>query len=293
MIKFRSGRKAFTLLELIFVIVILGIVSSIGAEIIANIYESYILQRAQHRASLKTELASTQIANRLRYAIPGTIYRIKNDYSYESIDSGFSTGAIGTDYIGLQWVAYDGDSFEAISGSASTGKARRPGWSGFCDIDNSSKNLINTPGSNLELTNKIIENLSHNAAGAVTKHLSDAVIFFPGDSTAHTIASATSTASYENNITLDNANRTLVEHYKLAWTSYALVIEGGDLNLYYNFNPVPASDYRTNSYSSLLMRGISTFKFKGAGRTIRFKICKQENIGEDFNITSCKEKAVF
>ena len=67
------------MLELIFVIVILGIVSSIGAEIIAKIYGQYIIQRAQHRASIKTELAATQIANRLRYAIPGTVYRIKSD----------------------------------------------------------------------------------------------------------------------------------------------------------------------------------------------------------------------
>jgi len=61
---FQTLRRGFSMLELIFVIVILGIVSSIGAEIIANVYESYIVQRAQHRASIKTELAAIQIANR-------------------------------------------------------------------------------------------------------------------------------------------------------------------------------------------------------------------------------------
>jgi len=292
MIKLKSIRNAFSMLELIFVIVILGIISSLGAEIIANVYESYILQRAQHRASLKTELAATQIANRLRYAIPGTVYRIRKDNNAtETIESALTTD--GKNYNGLLWVAYDGDSFESMSGSASTGKARRPGWSGFCDIDNSSKNLINTPGSNLGLANTIIENLSKNTSGTITKHLSDAVLYFPHDLTAHTIASGTSTASYENNITLDDANRTIVEHYKLAWTSYALVVdEEGDLYLYYNFSPIPQTHYGNGS-KSLLLKNISTFKFKGAGRSIRFKICKQENIGEDFNITSCKEKVVF
>jgi len=70
---FSHTRSALTMIELIFVIVILGIVSSIGAEIIANTYESYIIQRAEYRASMKTELALNQIANRLRYAIPGTV----------------------------------------------------------------------------------------------------------------------------------------------------------------------------------------------------------------------------
>ena len=68
-------RHAFSMIELIFVIIILGIISSIGAEIIASVYEQYIIQRAQHRASLKTELAATQIANRLAYAMPSTIVR--------------------------------------------------------------------------------------------------------------------------------------------------------------------------------------------------------------------------
>ncbi len=48
-----SFRSAFSMLELIFVIVILGIVSSIGAELIAKVYENYIVQRALHRSSLK------------------------------------------------------------------------------------------------------------------------------------------------------------------------------------------------------------------------------------------------
>ncbi|MCW8821398.1 MAG: prepilin-type N-terminal cleavage/methylation domain-containing protein, partial [Sulfurovum sp.] len=66
---FEPLRTAFSMLELIFVIIILGIVSSIGAEIIAQVYESYIVQRATHRSSIKTELAATQIANRLTYAV--------------------------------------------------------------------------------------------------------------------------------------------------------------------------------------------------------------------------------
>ena len=269
--KYYRLRSAFTMLELIIVMSILGIVASIGTEMIVKVYESYIVQRAEHRATLKTELAATQIANRLASAIPGTVYRIRTNDTYELIDSDFPSGIVGDDYKGLQWVSSDTDSFAATA---------TPGWSGFCDIDNSSNTILSTPGSSLGLTNTIIGNLSSG------KSISDAAIYFPYDTVAHTIASVTT-----NTITLDNNLSTIVEHYKLAWSSYALVVEGGDLYLYYDFNPTPAT--AVGNTRSLLMRNISTFKFKGSGRTIRFKICKEEPINEDTNITACKEKAVF
>ncbi len=274
-----SFKKAFSLLELVFVIVILGIVSSIGAEIISKVYGQYIIQRAQHRASLKTELAATQIANRLRYAIRGTVFRIKNDNSLESIESAF--GGDGDDYVGLQWVAYDGDSFEALNTTA----GREPGWSGFCDLDASSKNTIKTLGSKLSLTDDIIKNLSKNTD---QKDITDTTVFFPYNDIAHNVTGRNG----DDEITLvDVTSRTLAEQYRLAWSSYALKVENGDLYLYYNFSPSPAA--ALGNTKSLLLKNISTFKFKGTGGSIRFKICKEESIGEDFNITACKEKVAL
>jgi len=265
---------AFSMLELVFVIVILGIVASIGSEMIVKVYESYIVQRAEHRATLKTELAATQIANRLASAIPGTVVR-RNALSggvIEGINDYMTLP--GKDYIALQWVGSDSDSFNY---QAST----KPGWSGFCDINSSSKNQIITPGSNLgSISSTIKPNL-----GITTTD--DFAIYFPYDTTAYY-----GTGTGET-ITLDNNTSHIVEHYKLAISSYALVVDqtDGHLYLYYNFDPTRAISI--DSTRSLLMENISTFKFKGAGRTIRFKICKQEPISEDVNITACKEKAVF
>jgi len=148
-----KNRLAFSMLELIFVIVILGIVASIGAEVIAKVYESYIVQRAHHRASVKTQLALNQIANRLRYAIPGTVIRkiLPGDTAYEGLADQMVLDSTGESYTVLQWVASDGDSFEAINSSTSSGVERRPGWSGFCDIDDSNATSISTPGSRLSL----------------------------------------------------------------------------------------------------------------------------------------------
>ena len=271
-----SGRHAFTLLELVFVIVILGIIASLGSEMIAKVYHGYIVQRAQHRASLKTELAALQIANRLASAIPGTVYRIRTNNNYELITSDFPPGSDGDDYKGLQWVGADTDSFSTTA---------TPGWSGFCDVDDptTTATIIETPGSNLATTTAVVTNLSGAAPAA------DALsLYFPYDPSPYP-----ATITDADTITLGGTGAShIVEHYKMAWSSYALVVDANDdLYLYYNFAPTPAIAIGTTR--SLLMRNISTFKFRGAGRTIRFKICKEENIGEDFNITSCKEKAVF
>jgi len=265
---------AFSMLELVFVIVILGIIASIGSEMIVKVYESYIVQRAEHRATLKTELAATQIANRLASAIPGTVYRIKNDDTYESIEADL-IGSNGDLYKGLQWVGSDTDSFSATA---------IPGWSGFCDINTSTQSSLSTPGSNLTLTNTIIGKLSN-----TTKTITDAAIYFPEDNTPYTV----NTGTIGELITLDTNASRIVEHYKLAWSSYALMVDPADghLYLYYNFDPIPET--AVGAIRSLIMENVSTFKFKGAGRTIRFKICKQEPISADVNITACKEKAVF
>jgi hypothetical protein len=267
------------MIELVFVIVILGIVSSIGAELIAKVYESYIVQRAQHRASVKTELAAVEIANRLSYAIPGTVIRrVEKTGSPEKITAGL--GFAPDAYTVLQWVGYDADSFGAITSDAN----RLPGWSGFCDLNESNATTVSTPGSNLGLADTVIGNLGGD--------INNAAIYFPDYDNESNVSSVSG-----NTITLTATPAKKVEHYKLAWTSYALVVEDDDgdgrkdLNLYYNFTPSPNAAIGTTK--SLLLKNIGTFKFRGDGRTIRFKICRSENIGGDFNISACKEKAVF
>ncbi len=285
MMKHYRLSPAFSMLELIFVIVILGIVASIGSEMIVRVYEQYIVQRAEHRATLKTELAATQIANRLASAIPGTVVR-RNAVSGGTIEGiNDFMNLPSDDYIALQWVGADIESFNYTTGTVHY----TPGWSGFCDISASTGHIIKTPGSNLLFVNNLRTKFSNTHAFA---------IFFPSD---------TNTTAYYGSgtsdiITLNNDTTHIVEHYKLARTSYALVCENGgtnfcgDLTLYYNFIPSPASaaiDVPITGPKAVLLKNVTSFKFKGAGRTIRFKVCKEERISEDVNITACKEKAVF
>ena len=272
--KLHPIRSAFSMVELVFVIVVLGIVSSIGAEIIAQVYESYIVQRAQYRAAAKTELALNQVANRLRYAIPGTVgFRTTLGGAF----SGITQINTGSDKV-LQWVGYDGDSFEAM-----TAASRRPGWSGFIDTAASTATVLSTPGSNMDLTTTIMTNLG----GAI----GSARIFFP-DNTSYGVASGTG-----ENITLDAAipvGNSIYERYKLAWTSYALEVDGNDdLILHYNFAPVVGQAIAGSSI--VLLKDVSNFRFKGSEGSLRIKICKKEQIGmvATDTIHACKEKVVF
>ena len=286
MISIVKNHKAFTMLELIFVIIILGIVSSIGASIIAQVYESYIIQRAQYRADIKTELAINQIANRLRYAIPGTVGIRKSVITdtFEDI-----TTTTEEDVKVLQWVGYDGDGFEAVTSSTSSGSARRPGWSGFCDVNatrNAGGATLSTPGSNLGLASTIITNLGGSLGGSV--------IYF-GDYTGVSYGVASSTGE---TLTLDSVFPTdtrIFERYKLAWSGYALAVDSsGNLNLYYNFSPTAQAAIGTQ-FTVPLLRDVTNFRFKYSGGVFRIKICKEERIGSDANATihACKEKVVF
>ena len=272
----RTLKRAFTMIELIFVIIILGIVSSIGAEIIANVYEGYVLQRAQHRASIKTELAAIQIANRLARAIPGTV--VRKDALSDAIPIPITEP--GANETILQWVGADVDSFNAIDSATAVG--RRPGWSGFCDIDASTTTSISTPGSNLGLADTIRTNLGLTAASPR--------VYFPSEKSG-LVSGVATTPLAGTTIALSTATPAVVEHYKLASSSYALEADG-DLKLYYNFDPIINAD-ATNASVEILLRNVSVFKFRGDGRTIRFKICVDEDIGEVNPITICKEKAVF
>ena len=50
-------KKAFTMIELVFVIVIMGIIASIGTDIILNLYDNYIKTRSINKLQAQTELA--------------------------------------------------------------------------------------------------------------------------------------------------------------------------------------------------------------------------------------------
>lgn len=318
-----SHKKAFSMIEVVFVIVVLGIVASIGSQIIVQVYEGYIMQRAVHRTNVKTELAITQLVNRLTYSLPRTVIARRNGASasflpIESIPAG------DTLHTTLEWIGYDDDGFGAVDTSPDTGAKRRPAWSGYADLTASTKDVLSTPGSRLDALDTIINNLSKNAAGTANSGIADSAILFPDTYDAYTVGYAGGVSAENIHpvaagagtvLTLDpvagGGSRTVKEHYKLAWTAYAVVpvpltnaqltergfddIDVGDglwdLRFYYDYQPWDNENY-TNGKSEILIRNVSVFNFTGSGSSIRLKLCQRENIG-GVTVNSCKEKAVI
>jgi len=280
------------MLELVFVIVILGIVASLGSEIIAKVYQSYIIQRAIHRSTLKTELAALQIANRLAYVIPNTAIGRKTDGTFESLDN-----LSDNNYTILEWVGYDNDGLTLDN---------LPGWSGFVDVASSTKNNLVTPGSDIGRISAIMGNMDS------TTTLASCAIFFPNTYTPQNIgyngnASGVSRVSGKINATtfalqplVTGTPRIIKEHYKLAKSAYALVPEVQPnnglwtLNLHYNYQPWNGLQYDNSATKKVaLIKNVSVFQFSGSENSIRFKICQQEWISDTSKITTCKEKAVI
>jgi len=321
---FKHKQDAFTLVELVFVIIILGVVSSIGSSIIANVYQNYLLQRATHRASLKTELAAQQIANLLSYRIPGTTIARNPNNLTDNVYVTDPTAATDNTHTVLEWIGADNDGFSA---------SVLPPWNGFCDVAASDASKIITPGSNLTLADTIFDNLSNGEVqlnGATQypaiffadkNYVKDPSLSPPdipymalGDgtysaclgmtgetpscvSTVGSTAATTETLTFQRGAT--TANKLIVEHYKLAWTAYAIrqIPRNGlfDLELYYNYQPWESEDLGDGwpATHATIITGVSVFKFAESGNTFRFKLCTQENIGDDYNVTICKEKAVI
>jgi len=320
-------RKAFTMLELIMVMVILGIVASISASAIANVYGTYISQRAIHDASIKTELAVNQLANRLTYRMRDTLLARKPG----------SLGTVaGTDFFparsvpvakrnkfnALEWISYDNDTFS---------NTQIPGWSGYCDLNASTFSNLSTPGSTPStllqpthygawwktalrfMTNNYaetpIQTFSYNESCLYSNFFTPPGCMFPSIKYSNNIlfyGGGLRRNPFGSNPPAPNrlgGNLVYNEFYQLARSAFAVVpvpstpkkingIPVFDLVLYWGYQPWWGDDY-TKGKSSTLIKNVSVFRFKKETSAIRIKICSVEQIGKTEQISICKEKAII
>ena len=115
-------KRGFTLIELVFVIVVLGIISMFGADLYTKIYKSYVHVRAVNQLEARTQNAMMLITNRLEDRIKSsTIGRdlAVNDFVPIS-------GLTNPRFDILEWI---GQSVETRNINQ-----RTPGWSGFMSM---------------------------------------------------------------------------------------------------------------------------------------------------------------
>ncbi len=311
-IKHPISKKAFSLLELIFVIIILGIVSSITSSVIAQVYESYITQRAMHNASLKSDLAINQLANRLLYRVDMSVLARVPGQTGIGAGSAIALRNVNINtpnkenYRALEWIGFDNDGLSAVN---------PPAWSGFCDLNASDYTSIVTTGSNLDFERTVLTNILHTLPEGNDR---PAMLFMGNTYNSTHDTPYEAACMYDANgcifpiqslsgstITLGNeGNRTAGEmlyneFYYLVASAYAVVPEDNtngtfNLKLYYNYQPWLGENYQDGK-SSLLAKNVSVFRFSHEANSIRIKLCTLEKIGEsnDSTISICKEKAVI
>lgn len=311
-------KRAFTLLELVVVIVVLGIIAMMSFNAIMNIYSNYFQTKTVNELETQTEIALEQISKRLEHRIKPSVIARKTDGAFLALnDSGVNLNA---EYEILEFIPY---AYEIFNDVPSGNKAGR--YSGYADLAKSSPatGLI-SPGSNF--STEVVETIKDltcredtNATcvdftkkdGGVAAIFSD-VYYNVQDSFGYKGISNLDIAkvgvkggqSGLNGNTLEISGfdgKQISEQYHLAYTANAIVPEQStdpkdaangvfDLNLYYNYRPWMGEKYKPNGEKATLAKNVTRFVFTEKNGVIVLKLCMRAKNSE---ITICKSKAVY
>ena len=315
-------KRAFTLLELVVVIVVLGIIAMMSFNAIMNIYSNYFQTKTVNELETQTEIALEQISKRLEHRIKPSVIARKTDGDFLALnDSGVNLNA---EYEILEFIPY---AYEIFNDVPSGNKAGR--YSGYADLAKSSPatGLI-SPGSNF--TTGVVETIKDLTCRDETRDAT-CVDFTKKDGGVVAIFSdvyynVQSSFGYSNGtvpVSLDIAKvgvkggqsglngdtleisgfdgKQISEQYHLAYTANAIVPEQSadpkdtangvfDLNLYYDYRPWMGEKYKQNGEKATLAKNVTRFVFTEKNGVIVLKLCMRAKNSE---ITICKSKAVY
>ena len=305
-------KRAFTLLELVVVIVVLGIIAMMSFNAIMNIYSNYFQTKIVNELETQTEIALEQISKRLEHRIKPSVIARKTDGAFLALnDSGVNLNA---EYEILEFIPY---AYEIFNDVPSGNKAGR--YSGYVDLANSSPatGLI-SPGSNF--STEVVETIKdltckNDASGCVDFKDKDGGVVAIFSDVYYDVQNS---FGYKDNLNLDIAkvgvkstdgntleisgfaNKQISEQYHLAYTANAIVPEQSadpkdtangvfDLNLYYDYRPWMGQGYK-NGEKATLAKNVTRFVFIEKNGVIVLKLCMRAKNSE---ITICKSKAVY
>ena len=305
-------RFGFTMLELIFVIVVIGILSKFGVEFLAQAYRSFIASNINNTLQTQSASAVEFIAKRLQYRIKDSVIARQDAGTFVPI-----ADANGSNFIVLEWIGEDIDGFRGDTS---------PYWSGILDLDNpltfaNNGNLLVSPATDTDKANTLISLLSDTATG-----FNDSAIYFVGsgmnilgfgwsgmygvenslgmwaaETSVYPINSDIASATY---LVPDGAGsftgRDIYEYYKLAWTAYAIEMQNydpatnmGDLVLHYDYQPWAGESYNINAKTQLIMENVSTFQFRAIDSLIKIQVCVKSDLIQNEEYSLCKDKTIY
>ncbi len=280
-------RKGFTLLELVFVIVIFGILSKFGADLLYKIYENYVYSNTFNRLENQSEAAVKQIANRLQYRIKDSTISRTDVTSTDIIPIADTTAATRNV---LEWISVDIDGWRGTTAGSTA-----PQWSGFIDLSASSATALVSQGTSTSADDMAIFFIGSNV------DLNSSAFGWDGTDigTQVGVAMHPITITAADTLTTTDGNFTNVdvyEYYQLAKTAYAVSLENGNLFLYHDYQPWSGDQISVaaDRTQSLIMENVTSFKFTPMGDIMIIQVCVGDNnvtgVGE---YSICKEKVVF
>ena len=305
-------KRAFTLLELIIVIVILGIIAMMSFNAIMNIYSNYFQTRTVNELETQTEIALEQISKRLEHRIKPSVIARKPSGGFLPLND--SRVNLNSGYEILEFIPY---AYEIFNDVPSGNKAGR--YSGYADLTKSSPatGLI-SPGSNF--STEVVETIKdltckENASGCVDFKDKDGGVVAIFSDVYYDVQNS---FGYKGILNLDIAKvgvkstdgntleisgfggKQISEQYHLAYTANAIVPEQSadpkdaangvfDLNLYYDYRPWMGQGYK-NGEKATLAKNVTRFVFIEKNGVIVLKLCMRAKNSE---ITICKSKAVY
>ena len=307
-------KRAFTLLELVVVIVVLGIIAMMSFNAIMNIYSNYFQTRTVNELETQTEIALEQISKRLEHRIKPSVIARKPSGGFLPLND--SRVNLNSGYEILEFIPYAYEIFNDVPSASN--KAGR--YSGYIDLAKSSpaSGLI-SPGSNF--STEVVETIKDltckdDASGCVDfKDKNGGVVAIFSD----VYYDVQNSFGYKGILNLDIAkvgvkstdgdtleisgfaNKQISEQYHLAYTANAIVPEQSadpkdtangvfDLNLYYDYRPWMGEKYKQNGEKTTLAKNVTRFVFTEKNGVIVLKLCMRAKNSE---ITICKSKAVY
>ena len=303
--KYGFKHKAFSMIELIFVIVVMGIIGKFGVEFLAQSYKSFIFSKINNDLQSRSAATVELIAKRLEY-------RIKSSVIARNVTGGtpgtwnYVEGGLGDNQATvLEWIGVDIDGYRGTNG---------PLWSGAIDLTNSNALRLVSPQTQLNNASQLINTLSYG-----NSTINDAAIYFidsfrtanawgydgvgvnDQSRTIHPIQSGANIDEiFPNTGAVNFSGNPIFEYYQLAWTAYAIELSNynattqtGNLWLYYDYQPWQGEEYYDNGVKRVLLaENISAFRFRSAGSLIKIQVCAKSILtGEEYAL--CKEKTVF
>ena len=271
-------KKAFTLVELLFVMVVLAIIAGVGTDILRSLFDNYAVTAQIHRLESVANNAADMIATRLEKRVPQTT----------AIETSTDTGA--KNYEPLSAIdakngklvffrkAYE---LERNFISAKKGGAAAPRASGFInELETTTKRDSGKLVDEVKFVSK--------ETGLTGLDLDNYELFFSNDSSLlyenksnhfERYYSGKKSFAYKCDIVRPSM-AALTHKYYLSKEIDKIYLE--DKNLYLETCDINGA----NCKKSLLATGVSTFRFSALGSdpniasTIVFKLCLVENDGK-------------